>query len=119
MRESKWVSQRARKPVVTLFQIRVVLLVPLTLLTILAKIFTVIAPIDPATKASMPLFIYADLDLFLVFLMTFLPFYRKHGHDEIFITASRKAVRILPTAAAESPLRPTRSTRLPFFLRAR
>ena len=29
----------------------------------------------------MPLFIYADLDLFLVFLMTFLPFYRKPGHN--------------------------------------
>jgi hypothetical protein len=75
------VSQRARKPVVTLFQIRVILLVLLTLLTVLAKIFTVIAPIDPTTKASMPLFVYADLDLFLVFLMTFLPFYRKPGHN--------------------------------------
>jgi hypothetical protein len=73
------VSQRAHKPVVTLFQIRVILLVLLALLTILAKIFTVLAPMGPTTKAAMPLFIYADLDLFLVFLMTFLPFYRKPG----------------------------------------
>lgn len=73
------VSQRARKPVVTLFHIRVILLVLLAILTILAKIFTVLAPMGPTTKAAMPLFIYADLDLFLVFLMTFLPFYRKPG----------------------------------------
>lgn len=73
------VSQRARKPVFTLFQIRVILLVLLSLLTILAKIFIVLAPMDPTTKAATPLLIYADLDLFLVFLMTFLPFYRKSG----------------------------------------
>jgi hypothetical protein len=71
------VSQRVRKPVVTLFQIRVILLVLLALLTILFKIFIVLAPMDPTAKAATPLFIYADLDLFLIFLMTFLPFYRK------------------------------------------
>jgi hypothetical protein len=71
------VSQRARKPVVTLLQIRVILLVLLALLTILVKIFMVIALMDSTAKAFTPLFIYADLDLFLVFLMTFLPFYRK------------------------------------------
>jgi hypothetical protein len=73
------VSQRACKPVVSLFQIRVILLVLLALLTILTKIFIVLAPMDTTTKAATPLFIYADLDLFLVFLITFLPFYRKPG----------------------------------------
>jgi hypothetical protein len=73
------VSQRVRKPIVTLFQIRVILLVLLALLTILTKIFIVLAPMDPTTKAATPLFIYGDLDLFLVFLITFLPFYRKPG----------------------------------------
>jgi hypothetical protein len=73
------VSQRAHKPIVTLFQIRVILLVLLALLTIPVKIFMVIALMDSTAKAAIPLFIYADLDLFLVFLMTFLPFYRKPG----------------------------------------
>ena len=73
------VSQRARKPVITLLQIRVILLVLLALITILAKIFTVLAPMDFTAKAATPLFIYADLDLFLVFLMTFLPSYRRPG----------------------------------------
>ena len=71
------VSQRARKPVVTMVQIRVILLVLLALLTIPVKVFMVIALMDSTAKAVTPLFIYADLDLFLVFLMTFLPFYRK------------------------------------------
>lgn len=73
------VSQRARKPVVTLSQIRVILLVLLALLTILAKIFIVLVPMDFSAKETSPLFIYADLDLFLVFLMTFLPSYRRPG----------------------------------------
>lgn len=71
------VSQRTRKPVVTLLQVRIILLVLLALLTVLLKIFIVLAPMGFTAKATAPLFIYADLDLFLVFLMTFLPFYRK------------------------------------------
>jgi hypothetical protein len=62
-----------------LVQVRVVRLVLLALLTVLAKIFTVLAPMAFTPKATVPLFIYADLDLFLVFLMTFLPFYRNSG----------------------------------------
>lgn len=68
--------QRARKPMVTPLQIRVILLVLLALLTVLTKIFSVLAPMDPTTKAAIPLFIYAELDLLLVFLMTFLPVFR-------------------------------------------
>ncbi len=63
----------------TLFQIRLILLVLLALLTILTKIFSVLAPMDPTTKASISLFIYAELDLFLVFSLTFLPCLRKPG----------------------------------------
>jgi len=76
------VSQRSRKPVVTMFQIRVILLVLIALLTILVKVFTVVAvvtPMEPAAKGVTPLFVYADLDLCLVFLLTFLPIYRKRG----------------------------------------
>ncbi|MCK7500714.1 MAG: hypothetical protein MZW92_68760 [Comamonadaceae bacterium] len=59
--------QRTRKPIVTLVQIRVILLILLALLTVLTKIFSVLTPMDPATKAAIPLFIYAEMDLFLVF----------------------------------------------------
>ena len=72
-------SQRGRKPIVTLFQVRVILLVLIALLTIPVKIFMALALMDSTAKAVTPLFIYADLDLFLVFLMTFLPVYRKPG----------------------------------------
>lgn len=68
--------QRTRKPMVTPSQIRVILLVLLALLTVLTKIFSVLTPMDPTTQAAIPLFIYAELDLFLVFLMTFLPAFR-------------------------------------------
>jgi len=72
-------SRRARKSVVSLLQIRIILLVLLSLITILAKIFTVITPMDNTAKAAIPLIIYADLDLFLVFLLTFLPSCRRRG----------------------------------------
>jgi hypothetical protein len=73
------VSQRATKPVVTMSQIRVILLVLLTLITVLAKILYVAGPLDSTAKTATSLFIYADLDLFLVFLMTFLPSFRRPG----------------------------------------
>jgi hypothetical protein len=57
-------------------QIRILLLVLITTLTILTHIFSVLAPTKFTAKAGIPLFIYADLDLFLVFILTFLPFIR-------------------------------------------
>jgi hypothetical protein len=75
------VSRRARKPIVTLFQIRVILLVLIALLTIVFKVFSVVWPLDVASRATMEeaqaLFIYADLDLCLIFLLTFLPAFRR------------------------------------------
>jgi len=73
------VSQRAPKPVVTMFQVRVILLVLLALLTMLGKILIVVELTRFTAETTAPLFIYAGLDLFLVFLMTFLPSYRKPG----------------------------------------
>lgn len=73
------VSRRARKPIVSLLHIRVIVLVLLCLITILAKTFTVITAMDSTAKAVIPLFIYVELDLFLVFLLTFFPFYRRPG----------------------------------------
>jgi hypothetical protein len=71
------VSQRAPKPVVTMFHVRVILLVLLALLTMLGKILIVAELTRFTAETTAPLFIYAGLDLFLVFLMTFLPVYRK------------------------------------------
>jgi hypothetical protein len=72
-------SRRTRKPVVSLLQIRIILLILLCLITILAKIFIVVAPMDGTAKTVIPLFLYADLDLFLVFLLTFLSSFRRPG----------------------------------------
>ena len=71
------ISTRMAKPLVTLFQIRIILLVLITLLTIFVKIFSVIEPVVFQTRDIIPLFLYADLDLVLVFLLTFLPIYRR------------------------------------------
>lgn len=76
------VSRRSRKPVVTLFQVRVVLLILIILLVILVKIFSVVfvaTPTDFSAKEWVSLFVYGVLDLGLVFLMTFLPLYRRRG----------------------------------------
>ncbi len=71
------ISTRMAKPLVTLFQIRIILLVLIALLTIFVKIFLVVEPVGLQTRAVIPLFLYADLDLVLVFLLSFLPTYRR------------------------------------------
>jgi hypothetical protein len=71
------ISTRMAKPLVTLFQIRIILLVLIALLTIFVKIFSVIEPVGLQTRDIIPLFLYADLDLVLVFFLTFLPTYRR------------------------------------------
>lgn len=73
------VSRRTRKPVVSLLQIRIILLVLLCLITIVAKTFSVVTRMDDSAKAFIPLFLYADLDLFFTFLLTFLPSFRRPG----------------------------------------
>ena len=74
-------SRRGRKPVVTVFQIRVILLVLIVLLTVFFKIFMVVMWPDPVKRQplseAMPLFLYADLDLILVLVATFLPAFRR------------------------------------------
>lgn len=74
-------SRRGRKPVVTVFQIRIILLVLIVLLTVFFKIFMVVLWPDPVKRLplseAMPLFLYADLDLILVLVATFLPAFRR------------------------------------------
>jgi hypothetical protein len=81
------VALRSRKPIVTLAEIRIVSLVLIVVVTILVNIFTVTAPLAPASAGgSVPhnnshagttlLFLFVDIDLILVFAATFLPHFK-------------------------------------------
>jgi hypothetical protein len=81
------VAIRTAKPIITLAQIRIFLLILIALLTILIKIFSVVIPLIPsepgldssfgtAAPLTAYLFLFMDVDLCLVFLATFLPVYR-------------------------------------------
>jgi hypothetical protein len=80
------VAIRSVKPIITVAPIRIFLLTLIVLLTILVKIFSVVAPLMPSgpwpdgsfeTTAPLTayLFLFMDVDLCLVFLATFLPVY--------------------------------------------
>ena len=64
------------KPIISLFQIRVILLVLMGLITILVVIFSVLVIQDLTVKSFMPLFLFVDVNLILVFLLSFLPLFR-------------------------------------------
>jgi len=81
------VAIRAARPIITMAQIRIFLLILIALLTILVKIFSVVLPLTPsgpgadfsfgtAAPLTAYLFLFMDVDLCLVFLATFLPVYR-------------------------------------------
>jgi hypothetical protein len=81
------VAIRTAKPIITMTQIRIFLLILIALLTILVKIFSVVLPLIPsgpgadfsfgtAAPLAVYLFLFMDVDLCLVFLATFLPVYR-------------------------------------------
>ncbi len=67
------------KPVLTLFQVRIILLVLIALFTILAKIMLTTAPFLVETGALKPslFLLFADIDIVVVFLATFLPMFRR------------------------------------------
>ncbi len=81
------VAIRTARPIITMAQIRIFLLILIALLTILVKIFSVVIPLIPsepgldssfgtAAPLTAYLFLFMDVDLCLVFLATFLPVYR-------------------------------------------
>ena len=71
-------SASSRQPIITIYQIRIVLLVLIALITILVVIFNVSALLLMEPQyAYMLLFFYVDVHLILVFLLTFLPLFRK------------------------------------------
>ena len=75
-------SSYSPRPVISLFQVRIVLLVLIAVLTLLAKIWSTVGPLSPTGGGSgyfkLSLFMFfTDIDLAVVFLMTFLPAFRR------------------------------------------
>jgi len=82
------IALRSAKPTVTIVPVRILLLTLIAILTILAKVFSVVIPLMPsatlsgsfyetAAPLSVYLFLFVIVDLCLVFLATFLPVYRR------------------------------------------
>ncbi|MFC2156496.1 hypothetical protein ACFLT9_01535 [Acidobacteriota bacterium] len=61
-----------------IFHIRILLLVLLTVITLITKIFIVTIPADGGYAAlnGLKLFLFVDLDLILLFLLTYLPAFK-------------------------------------------
>jgi hypothetical protein len=70
----------SEKPPMTLFQVRIVLLVLIAILTLLAKVWSVIGPLESGSESGFLklalMLLFVDVDLAVVFLMTFLPAFR-------------------------------------------
>ena len=69
-------STNTSKPIISIFQIRIVLLMLIAAITIFVMIFTVLMPFHVKPQYPLLLFLHVDVDLILVFLITFLPFFR-------------------------------------------
>jgi hypothetical protein len=76
----------APKPLFTLYQIRLILLILLAIMTILVKIFFNVLIIMPYRPASIeecffiPIFLYVDVHILILYLLTYLPQFRKLNH---------------------------------------
>jgi len=77
------ISAAAPKPVVRLVPIRILLLVLIVLVTIFVKISIVVSPLANGAMDVAPLFFFADLDLVFVYLLTFLPLFRRLGGKSV------------------------------------
>ena len=72
------ISANSSKPIITIFPIRIILLVLISLITILVMVLNITTPLlFQARNNYMLLFLYVDVHLILVFLLTFLPLFRK------------------------------------------
>jgi hypothetical protein len=80
-------SLRSRKPIITLAEIRIVLLVLIVVITLLAQVFTVASPLASQSAGgiissenykglTILLFLFIDIDLILVFASTFLSIFK-------------------------------------------
>lgn len=69
-------SASKSKPIISIFQIRIVLLMLIAVITIFVMIFIVLMPLHIKPQYPLLLFLHVDVDLILVFLLTFLPLFR-------------------------------------------
>jgi len=72
------ISTDSPKPIITIYPIRIILLVLIALITILAFVINVSTPLRfRPYYYYMLLFLYVDVPLILVYFLTFLPLFRK------------------------------------------
>ena len=69
-------STNTSKPIISIFQIRIVLLMLIAVITIFVMIFIVLMPFHIKPQYPLLLFLHVDVDLILVFFITFLPLFR-------------------------------------------
>jgi hypothetical protein len=69
-------STNTSRPIISIFQIRIVLLMLIAVITIFVMIFTVLMPLHYKPQYPLLLFLHVDVHLILVFLLTFLPIFR-------------------------------------------
>ncbi|UCE41852.1 MAG: hypothetical protein JSV17_02365 [Candidatus Aminicenantes bacterium] len=70
-------SVSTSKPVISIFHIRIFLLVLIVLITIIVMIFVVTGPQFTTPQDIISLFLYVDVHLILLMLLTYLPIFRK------------------------------------------
>ena len=70
-------SVSSSKPIISIFHIRVFLLVLIILITIIVLIFNVIGPFYSSYQDILRLFLFVDVHLILLMLFTYLPIFRK------------------------------------------
>jgi hypothetical protein len=77
------ISVNLSKPIISIVHIRVLLLILIVLITVFVKVFLVLGPVgvlEPiglGRKGSVGLFLYGDVHLILLYLITYLPIFRK------------------------------------------
>jgi hypothetical protein len=65
------------KPVISIFHVRVFLLVLIVLITLIVMLFVVLGPGNFTPQDIIRLFLYVDVHLIILMLLTYLPLFRK------------------------------------------
>jgi hypothetical protein len=71
------ISVHTSRPIISVVHIRVLLLILIVLITMFVKVFSVSGPFGLRQEGSMGLFLYVDVHLILLYLLTYLPIFRK------------------------------------------
>lgn len=70
-------SLSSSKPIISIFHIRIFLLILIVLITLIVMIFVVLGPGYSTPQDIIRLFLYVDAHLILLMLFTYLPIFRK------------------------------------------